>query len=109
MPAPTQEGVWPLGGDVRYLISSDGTQVRETRILHKSILEPPAPDKGKMEAGYHTAVLANVPEDTDVFHVLVRQPRVPEYVLAPDFMYRIETNGTVRFVMTKERFLKKKP
>src|SRR3954447_17833392 len=29
VPAPTRPGVWPLGGDVRYLMSQDGTKVVE--------------------------------------------------------------------------------
>jgi hypothetical protein len=108
VPAPAQFGVWPLGGDVRYLISSDGKQIRETRRLHKGIIEAGPIREGKAEAGYHTHVLSSVPEDTDVFFVLTRQPRVPEYVMAGDFMYKIETNGVVRFLMTHEEFQKMK-
>ncbi len=110
MPAPTEVGVWPLGGDVRYLISNDGKEIRETRRLHRGIIDAgPPTGEGAAVGGYHTHVLSNVPEDTDVFFVLTREPRVPEYVLAMDFMYKIETNGVARYLMTHEEFRKMKP
>ena len=110
VPAPTQVGVWPMGGDARYLISTDGTEIQETRLLHKSIIENPPPSSTAEPTvfGYHTHVLSDIPEDTDVFQVLIRQPSVPEYVLTPHFMYKVETNGIVHFMMTREQFLKKK-
>ena len=91
---------------MRYLISADGKQIVETRKLHKTIIE--ANQQPDARAGYHTHVLSSVPEDTDVFFVLTRQPRVPEYVMAGDFMYKIETNGVARFLMTHEEFRKMK-
>ena len=82
VPAPTKPGVWPLGGDVRYLMSADGTKVIEKRQLHKSVIEN-EPPKGENQqvAGIHTHVLDDTPEDTDVFHVLTRKPAVPELVV----------------------------
>jgi hypothetical protein len=56
-----------------------------------------APPGSQLEAGTHTAVLADLPEDTDVFHVLIRTPRVPEYVMTDHFAYRIETDGKINF------------
>ncbi len=109
-PAPTQVGVWPLGGDVRYSISTGGTEIRETRTLHKTIIENPPPsstDKA-IVASLHTHILSDTPEDTDVFQVLIRQPSIPDYVLTPHFMYKVETNGVVHFMMTREEFQKKK-
>jgi hypothetical protein len=101
-PAPTVYGVWPLGADTRYTISSDGRTILEKRRLHNSVIEfgaqfRNAPAGAQLEAGTHTAVLAEVPEDTDVFHVLIRSPRVPEYVMTDHFAYRIETDGKINF------------
>jgi hypothetical protein len=45
--------------------------------------------------GYHTAVLGDIPEDTDVFFVLSRRPSIPEMIRTRNFLYRIETDGTV--------------
>jgi len=99
-PAQTKAEIYPLGGDVRYLITPDGVSIVEKRQLHKSILEIP-PDsipKGTTPAGgVHTHVLSDVPEDTDVFHVLTRQPSQPEFIgTSKKKMYEISGDGTIR-------------
>jgi hypothetical protein len=100
VPAQTKTGVYPLGGDVRYLITADGGTIVEKRQLHKSILEidPSTIPKGTTGAGgYHTHVLTDVPEDTDVFHVLNRQPSQPEFIGTRNKkMYEISVDGTIR-------------
>jgi len=97
LPAQTTTDVYPLGGDVRYLVSADGSTIIETRQLHKSILEAKSltPDGKRPIAGYHTHVLSDVPEDTDVFHVLRKKPPVPEYVGTKNGIYIIQTDGTI--------------
>jgi hypothetical protein len=40
-------------------------------------------------------VLSDGPEDTDVFQVMSRQPRVPEYVGAGGHVFKIEVDGTI--------------
>ncbi len=99
VPAPTVAGAYPYGGDVRYLMSADGSAIVEKRQLHKTILEYKAPQKDPKgwspEGGMHTHVLSNVPEDTDVFYVLSRRPRLPEVVVTDHFLYVIGTNGTI--------------
>jgi len=106
-PAQVDQGVYPLGGDARYLVSQDDSRIVEKRQLHKSIIEfAPPPETQKPEAGYHTAVLDDVPEDTDVFHVLVRKPSVPEWVATRQHVYRIETDGAINYLMTREAFNK---
>ncbi|HTY83487.1 MAG TPA: hypothetical protein VMB19_04680, partial [Silvibacterium sp.] len=99
LPAQTQDGVYPLGGDVRYLITPDGTSITEKRQLHKSIIEirPDSTSKDtKTVAAYHTHVLSDVPEDTDVFHVLTRKPPQPEYIgTLNKKLYIINTDGTI--------------
>lgn len=107
VPAPTKAGVWPLGGDVRYLISKDGSKIVEKRQLHKAIIELEPSAKGNTPvAGFHTAVLDDVPEDTDVFHVLSREPSAPEYVMTEKFVYLIQVDGTIKYLMTAEEFTK---
>ena len=97
MPAPTRAGYWPLGADTRYRISSDGREIREKRRLHNTVLEYGPPERGgaKIEAGYHSAVLDDRPEDTDVFLVLSRRPSVPEYVVSRSFYFRIDVDGEI--------------
>jgi hypothetical protein len=95
-PAQVKAGVYPLGGDVRYRVSPDGSSITEKLQMHKSIIESVSADpKVKVESGYHTHVLSDVPEDTDVLLVLTRQPKVPEMVVTQTFMYTIATDGTI--------------
>jgi hypothetical protein len=99
LPAQTKTGIYPLGGDVRYLLKSDGEAIIEKRQMHKTILENDlsAGSKGsKSIAGFHTHVLSDVPEDTDVFYVLTRQPPQPEYVGTMNKkIYVINPDGTI--------------
>jgi hypothetical protein len=107
VPAQTEQGVYPLGGDVRYLVAQDGSKIVEKRQLHKSIIEfRTPPELQKVEGGYHTAVLDDIPEDTDVFHVLVRKPSIAEWVATQQYVYRIETDGAINYLMTREAFTK---
>jgi hypothetical protein len=97
VPAQTMADVYPLGGDMRYLVSPDGSTILETRQLHKTILEIKNSDKSiKVAGGYHTHVLSDVPEDTDVFHVLRRKPPVPEIVGTKSGIYIVQTDGTIK-------------
>ncbi len=103
-PAQTNPRIYPLGGDLRYLFSADGTKILEKRQLHKSILESGPPrDKGKkVVAGFHTHVLSDVPEDTDVFHVLTQDPPVPEMIRTPHFLFKILSDGTITIEKQKK-------
>lgn len=109
VPAPTRPGVWPLGGDVRYLLSADGTKIHGKRQLHKSVIEnePPKDKDQKQVAGIHTHVLAEIPEDTDVFHVLARKPAVPEMIVTKHFVFQVDPDGEARYVGKAEDVLKK--
>jgi hypothetical protein len=93
LPAQTQAGVYPHGGDARFRVSADGTRLLETRRMHNSILESPMPDS--VVAGYHTAVLDYLPEDSDVFLVLRRQPARPEYIVSECCYYEVRIDGTI--------------
>jgi hypothetical protein len=95
-PAQIRAGIYPLGADVRYRVSPDGTKIIEKRQMHKTIIESvPARTDVKVAAGYHSHVLSEVPEDTDVFLVLTRQPRVPEIVVGGAYIFTIDVNGKI--------------
>jgi hypothetical protein len=100
VPAQTKTDIYPLGGDVRYLMTADGGTIVEKRQLHKSILEvnPKSIPTGTTNvAGVHTHILSDVPEDTDVFHVLTRRPSRPEFIGTQNKkMYEISVDGTIR-------------
>lgn len=110
VPAPTKPGVWPLGGDVRYLVAADGSKILEKRPLHKSIIEvtspKDAPEK-KPVMGMHTHILTDVPEDTDVFHVLSREPLRPEMVITKEDLFLIKEDGSIEFAGKAKDVLKK--
>lgn len=96
-PAMTTPGVYPLGGDVRDLISADGSTIVEKRQMHKTILElrPPTNPMQKPMGGWHAHAQSDVPEDSDVFYVLTRKPSGPEYVGAGKRVYKIQVDGTI--------------
>lgn len=98
VPAQTKKGIYPLGGDARYLVSADGNSIVEKRQLHKSILEtnPSNIPRGTFAGGVHTHVITDSPEDTDVFFVLTRRPLAPESIGAGKHVYFIETDGSIR-------------
>jgi len=110
VPAPTKTGVWPLGGDVRYLVSPNGIKVVEKRQLHKSVIEvePPKDENNKQVAGIHTHVLSETPEDTDLFHVLTRMPTVPDLIRTERFVFVVDVDGSIKFQGNAEEVLKKK-
>jgi hypothetical protein len=96
-PAQTDKSVFVMGADARYLMSPDGLTIVEKRQMHKSILENKVPGDGaKLAGGYHTHVLSDIPEDTDVFYVLIRKPPVPEYVGSlKHVVYVVNVDGTI--------------
>ena len=107
VPAQTDSNVFPLGADARYLVSEDGSTIVSKRQLHKSIIEFTKPKKEiDVQGSFHSAILDDIPEDTDVFHVLVRKPAVPEWITTSKYVFKIETDGTVKYVMTREAFSK---
>jgi hypothetical protein len=102
-PAQTKARVYPLGGDVRYLVNADGTMILEKRQMHKTIIEAgPLPGK-KVVSGVHTHVLSDLPEDTDVFHVLTQDPPIPEFVGTANFLYEVKADGTIQIKKEMKR------
>jgi hypothetical protein len=107
-PAQTVPNIYPLGGDMRYLVTANGNKIVESRRMHKSILENPPPPAGQSAVmGFHSAVMADIPEDTDVFHVLVRKPSIPEMIATERFAYRIEHDGSIKYLGTAEEVFKR--
>jgi len=106
-PAQTDAKIWPLGGDVRYLISSDASAIVERRRMHSSIIEfSKPPQMEKVDNDLHTAVLDEVPEDSDVFFTMSRQPAVNHFVISKHFVYLLYPDGKAIYLMTVEAFKK---
>jgi hypothetical protein len=101
-PAQTKAGIYPLGGDARYLVSADGMKIIEKRQMHKAVVDA-APAKGKKTAaGVHSHIRSDVPEDTDVLHVLQQDPPVPEMIVTPHFVYEVASDGMIRVKKQKK-------
>ena len=108
MPGSTKYRVYPHGGDVRYVISSDGRSIEATRQLHRSILKLDTSSlEQKPEMGFHVAVMDDIPEDTDVFLVLWREPSIPEMIATKKYAYKIETSGEIKYLGETEKVLKR--
>lgn len=93
-PAQSRPDVFPIGGDARFRLSQDGRNLMEVRQLHEGILE--SRSASDAANSFHTHVLRDQPEDTDVFLVLTRQPRIPEAVVTNKHIYWIRTDGTIQ-------------
>jgi hypothetical protein len=93
LPAQTQWGIYPHGGDVRYRVSPDGATILETHRMHNTVIDLQMPDSAV--SGGHTAVVDTLPEDSDVFLVLSRAPRKPEYVVSDCCMYAVQLDGRI--------------
>ncbi len=111
-PGSTTAGLYLLGGDVRYRVAHDGQHIVETRTMHRSVLPYPRPvpeSMGDYKAliGLHSALVDNIPEDTDVFHVLSRKPKVPEMIITKKFVYQIGVDGDIEYMGTFDEFRKK--
>jgi hypothetical protein len=94
-PGQTKSTIWPIGGDVRYTISSDGKHIVEKRQLHKTILDMEYKPGSNVVAGVHSHILSDVPEDTDVLYVLNRRPLIPEYIGTSKRLFVVNTDGTI--------------
>lgn len=102
-PAQTEARVYPLGADLRYLVSADGTKLLEKRQMHKTVIEVALRPGKKVASGSHRHVLSDFPEDTDVFHVLTEDPPIPEFIATPHFRYQVKTDGTILLEKEKKR------
>lgn len=101
-PAQAKLNVYPVGGDTRYTISADGTKILETHRMHKGILlaktaSPIGWNGKRIVASHFTEVLADVPQDTDVFHVLAREPHLPSVIVAQGQRYFIDVDGAITY------------
>ncbi len=103
IPAQTDLAVLPFGGDVRYTVSADGTSIIEKRQMHKIVLEEKV---GSAQFNFHTHILSNLPEDSDVFYALTRKAEKGELLVTRKYCYRISADGSVGYLGLTEQVLK---
>ncbi len=89
-----------LGGDLRLTVNIDEKSVLEEHQGHKALIKEKrlATKYGGRKMAYHQAILDEMPEDTDVLHVLSREPRRAEIVTTANFVYRIDINGDIKYL-----------
>jgi hypothetical protein len=104
IPAQTYTAVLPYGGDVRDVVSADGTKILEKRQMHKTVLEETIGDP--TEFGFHTHVLSDVPEDSDVFYALTRKAARGEWIGTKDYFYEIRLPGSLKYLRTTAETVK---
>ena len=97
VPASEEEGYYRLGKDFRYKVSSDGSKILEKTKLHESLINTPPPPPG-VEAGYHSLVLTDIPTETDVLYVMLRKPKLPEFVNSKKYSFLISPDGSIKFL-----------
>lgn len=98
-PSADVASVWPLGDDVRYRVAADGQRVLETRRMHVGMV---APSRDGARLTSRRKALHDMPEDSDVFHMLMSHGGTPEVVVTPRYQYMLSTDGSIRLVQGKE-------
>lgn len=101
-PSADVASVWPLGDDVRYRVSADGARILETRRMHVGMVQS-STERARLAANRPHKPLHDLPEDSDVFHVLVNRTGASEivttrhnqYVINPDGAIKVQQNETV--------------
>ena len=93
LPAPTNQLLYPLGADVRFLISADGRQILEKHPMHHALLNMALPDSALY--GLNTVLVDDVPQESDVFLTLTRTPHRPELVATAHYDYEIAVDGSI--------------
>jgi hypothetical protein len=103
IPAQTDLAVLPFGGDVRYTVSADGTRIIDKRQMHKIVLEEKV---GAPQFNFHTHILSDVPEDSDIFYALTRKAEKGELLITQKYSYRITAGGSLSYLGPTEQVLK---
>ncbi|MBI5172327.1 MAG: hypothetical protein SFV17_19845 [Candidatus Obscuribacter sp.] len=108
-PRPKDKDSYFLGHDLR--VQVEANKVKERRVMHRTILSFPNKTKkneGRLQPvmGVHSAVVDELPEDTDVMHVLLRKPATNEMVITKTYLYEIEKSGRIKYRGPIKSFLK---
>jgi hypothetical protein len=90
IPAQQDLAILPFGGDLRYTVSFDGAKILERRQMHQTVLEQSAPPNGvRPDFYFHTHILSDLPEDSDIFYAMTRRTERGEWVATKKYMYEI--------------------
>ncbi|MBP1771576.1 MAG: hypothetical protein H6P99_739 [Holophagaceae bacterium] len=110
MPANSEPGIVPIGGDFRLTLAPDGTKILKTVALHRSYLKmpinPPNADKAKPAGGFHTHTLEeDLPPETDAAVLMLYADPHPHYLLTRKGLFCFTGNQVV-YLMSPEELKK---
>jgi hypothetical protein len=99
MPAQVRRTIYPWGADARFLYSKDGTKLVQKWQVHPKLMQDEY-DAQAAQTGVsaHSHAQGDLPEDSDVYHVLIRKPSREEYVRTNKGVFVIATDGAIRQV-----------
>jgi hypothetical protein len=90
IPGQQEWSILPYGGDLRYTISGDGTKIIDRRQMHRSVQEESLPTDGSRPFfGFHSHILSDLPEDSDIFYAMTRKAQQGEWVATQKYVYEI--------------------
>jgi hypothetical protein len=82
--------ILPHGGDLRYEVSFDGAKILDRRQMHKTVLEESLPaGGGRPGFDFHSHILSDLPEDSDIFYAITRRAGQGEWVASKKYTYEI--------------------
>lgn len=97
MPAQVRRTVYPWGADARFLYSKDGTKLVEKWQVHPKLMQDEYDAKAATTGlSAHSHAQGDLPEDSDVYHVLMRKPSREEYVRTAKGVFVIAADGSIR-------------
>jgi hypothetical protein len=97
MPAQVRRTVYPWGADARFLYSKDGMNLVQKWQVHPKLMQDEYDAKtANTGVSAHSHAQGDLPEDSDVYHVLMRKPSRDEYVRTPKGVFVIAADGSIR-------------
>lgn len=104
LPAQTDARVLPYGGDIRYTVSADGAKITGKRQMHQSVIEEKLMELPQF--GFHTHILSDTPEDSDIFYALTRKASEGEWVATGKYIYEIKPGGALHYLGETDKIVK---
>lgn len=92
LPGPTAEGSWPIGADMRVLVSFDGERILETTTFHAD-LTVVEPSREAAVATHHRHLAGENPAPTDFAYVLMFPELAPMALVAGDVTCTVTRQG----------------
>ncbi|MFQ5890162.1 MAG: hypothetical protein ACE5JR_08930 [Gemmatimonadota bacterium] len=92
LPGPTAEGQWPIGADMRVLVSFDGQRILEATTFHAD-LTVVEPSREAAIATHHRHLAGENPAPTDFAYVLITPQLAPMALVASDYTCTVTRQG----------------